>query len=101
MIKKFPILRKIELTEEQNKNINSMVEIALTADKNKDMLAVIISMEDITSNKLNDNFCPIIWMKNDNFEFYSTLKLSSPIVPEIQTLSEMLPRNYITIWRAE
>lgn len=99
MIKEFSVLRKIELTEEQNTNINKMIDIILNADKENVVQAIFLSASDVTNGVLNNNINPRIYAAGYSFDFYEKVKKESPIMPEFDEFLSLIPEGAYMLWR--
>lgn len=103
MIKAYNMLTKIELSETANEELESLFAAICKYDTSTEISEVYLSMADTTNGKLNNEFCPILFMKNayPSDELYENIKASCNLIPEYISKVEQIPTKAIVLWKRE
>jgi len=101
MIKEFNVLTKIKLTDGQNDVITNFIYTVLTNDITNNVNEVLLSLADVKDGILNEYFCPIIVLKNDELPdaLYEGVKEQCSLIPEYVSREEEIPSLCVTLWK--
>ena len=101
MVRSFGILTKIELTDEQNMQLNNFVDAIAAYDTSEEVEEIVLSFTDITGGHLNTEFCPVVVLNTDfpSDALYEGVKEKSEIIPEYVSRPELVPSHCVTLWK--
>lgn len=103
MIRTFGILRKIEMTEQQNQMLDEFVACVVKNDIEHEIDTIYLCMLDTTNGVLNDAVCPIVFTNTafPSDKLYEAVKAESAMIPEYFSKEELLPADLVILWKRE